>query len=116
MANPTISKQEDALIDRVYPNVRHLMIIRRSSRPYDLEIEGFYGSGHPMQGVGFSAWLPLGALHALDAKDYARAVRMSDHPEMGGDWSGIRDSVPETIWRMFHTLVLKKGTRHGQAQ
>ncbi len=84
------------------------MITRRSARPYDLTIEGRYGYGHAMQGIGFSAWLPLGALHALEAKDYARAVRMSDYPEMGGDWSGIRDSTPETIWRMFNVLVLRR--------
>ncbi len=105
---PQTSKQEDALIDTLYPNVRGLMITRRSARSYDLTIEGFYGYGHAMQRSGFSAWLPLGALHALEAKDYARAVRMSDYPQMAGDWSGIRDSAPETIWRMFDVLVVRR--------
>jgi hypothetical protein len=116
MANPTISKHEDALIALLYQADEKVMrSTRRSPRPYDLTIEGFFVSG-PKYGISFSAWLPLAGLARLEGKAYARAVRMSDYPEMRGDWSGIRDSTPETIWRMFHTLVLKEGTRHGQAQ
>lgn len=82
-------------------------VTRQSPRLFDLKIEGLYRakgmkpSEPPYQ---FSAWLPLSILHALKGPDYAIAVRMSDYPEMAGDWSGIRDSSVETIWTMVEKL------------
>lgn len=50
--------------------------------------------------VRFSAWLPLLRVHLAmdqDARWARAAYAMSDHPNMGGDWSAIRDSSRETI-------------------
>lgn len=121
--------QERALIERVAKaeNLTVEKIERRSDRPYDLSISGKLtstaGAGKtvhftdedgkkgsftmPASTVSdYSGWLPLTAIHALRGAAYGRAVAMSDYPEMGGDWSGIRDSDSDTIWRIFTVLCL----------
>jgi hypothetical protein len=123
-----ITKEERALIGRVAMADGMVVesIERASLRPYDLHFKGIKSwTGKPvtvtvheageapkrmtLPGSGsaaFSAWLPLAAIRALPAADYATAVEMSDYPQMGGDWSGIRDSEPDVIWSIFEALCV----------
>jgi hypothetical protein len=79
-------------------------ITRRSEKEFDFGMEGeitgnSYKPGEKMT-YGFSGWFPLAVIRASLWPSYAE---MSDYPEMveSGDWSGIRDSEPETIWAIF---------------
>jgi hypothetical protein len=106
-----IQPEEHALLAKLYTNADVIdTLTRRSPRLYDIGIEGHKaGDG----GYKFSAWLPLAAIHDLPPLKYAKAVEMSDYPYMEGDWSGIRDSEPETIWRIFDALCLNEGYQRG---
>lgn len=81
---------------------------RRSEREFDLSLEGEkdWGLSKP---VRFSAWLPLSAIREFTNWPDPRIGSMADYPGMatGGDWSGIRDSDPETIWAIFEAHAIE---------
>ncbi len=97
-----VTDDENAAI-RVLPNVVTVSHVRaRSEREFDIEFTGtarqsFY-DGEP---VDFSAWFPLFLIREMT--NWTELADMSDHPDMvaAGDWSGIRDSSKESIWKMF---------------
>lgn len=103
-----VSKAELALIARVFPKATIEKIERKSARAWDVRFEGI------MPGAGFSyrftAWLPLAAIRELTWTSRAIADEC-DYPMMAidGDWSGIRDTNEEAIWRIFEKHVLKGG-------
>lgn len=74
----------------------------KAGRPlFDLRFSGRYEDG-----TRFRAWLPLHVIGAALYNGWANRYRLaaiSDYPEMvrSGDWSGIRDSSPQAIYRMF---------------
>jgi hypothetical protein len=74
-------------------------IERVSEKEFDLKIKGHNLSLN----CSYSAWLPLAVIRNNDWIDLAA---MSDYPEMvkAGDWSGIRDSSKENIWKMFEMV------------
>lgn len=86
-----------------------LKVERRSDREYDLTLKGKYAVSHKyMPGCSFSAWLPLAAINDLTLWPSQEIAECTDYPYMvmEGDWSGVRDSDPETIWAIFHRFVL----------
>lgn len=97
------SPAERDLIERVFADAEDFRVSRRSEREYDLSVTG--GTrvmfAEPMDHVvRFSAWLPLATIRETN---WTRYAQMSDYPVMveHGDWSGIRDSDAETVWRIF---------------
>ena len=83
-------------------------VSRRSDREYDLTLEGRYGKDAAyMGGCAFSAWLPLMAIRELTLWPSEAIASLTDHPDMvmEGDWSGVRDSDPDTIWFIFERFV-----------
>lgn len=72
-------------------------VVRKSEREFDLNIEG------TKEGFGFVGWFPLVVIRLSNWVDLAK---FSDYPIMvaNGDWSGIRDSSIENIWRMFEIV------------
>lgn len=76
-------------------------IERRSPREFDLGISGWFAQfSTPHK---FSAWLPLAV---IGEANWVELADHSDYPSMvwDGDWSGIRDSSEEAIWRMFEIV------------
>jgi len=86
----------------MYESYREIEVSRKSLKEFDLRITGIDSNG-----IRFSAWMPLGLIHSLDWDD-DEFWSLSDGygpkgfiPSQGKDWSGIRDSSDETIWKMF---------------
>jgi hypothetical protein len=100
-----VSTPEALLVEALFGEAakagQDIFVDRNSPREFDLHLDGSGSRQH----VGFGAWLPLAAIHALDGKRLERAFAMSDYPGMAGDWSAIRDSQPDTIWWIFNELV-----------
>jgi hypothetical protein len=74
-------------------------IERQSEREFDLKLKGFFKHSSV-----FSAWLPLFVIRELS--NWMMLADMSDYPELvnKGDWSGIRDSSRDAIWKMLHRV------------
>lgn len=79
-----------------------LVLVQRDLRSFNIDIVGFE------RGTPFSAWLPLATINRADwpsrriwrhADGYGAPGRL---PVQGADWSGIRDSSEEAIWKMFN--------------
>ena len=85
-------------------------VISRSDRLYDIRVEGICRMDDLSEPVRFSAWLPLAAIRALVPWRRPEVARMTDYPEMvlAGDWSGVRDSSDERIWRIFEHYVMPR--------
>lgn len=105
-----MNANEQSVVDRLVAkcHIEDLKVVRRSDREYDLSLEGRFGKDYPyLGGVAFSAWLPL--LYIRDMVPWAshEVAQMTDHPDMvmDGDWSGVRDSDPETIWAIFRRFL-----------
>lgn len=101
-----MNTNEEILVSRLVTHARleDIKISRRSDREYDLTLEGKYAPDAPyMAGVAFSAWLPLMAIRELTQWPSESIASLTDYPDMvmEGDWSGVRDSSPETIWFIF---------------
>ena len=102
---PTIIKLEDnvqitekerqlLLYMGYYHSAEELTVmVRRSEREFDIS---FVTENR-------QAWLPLSLIRTFNWETLAD---MSDIPEMvrEGDWSGIRDSSDDTIWKMFEKV------------
>jgi hypothetical protein len=80
--------------------VKVLSAERRSDKQYDVKFECTSSL------CRMSGWLPLFAIRELTNWCDPKIANMSDYPEMRGDWSGIRDSEKETIWKIFEAHVL----------
>jgi len=82
-------------------------VTARSDDPIDLEIEGVQHASPYSDGdytpTNFLAWLPLMAIHNLMDWTEMEFARELDYPFMAmeGDWSGVRDTDPEKIKRLF---------------
>lgn len=99
-----VSEDEKLLINLVAKKsgwtVEH--ILRRSPRPYDIEISGKAKIGT------FSAWLPLAAIHDLIEWYSPEVANLTSYPEItrSGDWSGVRDSTLPQKWLIFQQYVI----------
>ena len=73
---------------------------RKSEKEFDISITGLTEDGFE-----FSAWLPLAFIR--ETADWTRMATMFDYPEMvaEGDWSGVRDSSPESVMNAFLALL-----------
>lgn len=105
-----MNQNEQNLIDRLTSkcHLQDIRVSRRSDREFDLSVEGRYGKDAPyMAGVAFSAWLPLLAIKELTEWPSESIASLTDYPDMAmeGDWSGVRDSDPDTIWFIFERFV-----------
>lgn len=105
-----MTQNEQNLIKRlaVKCHLQDIRASRRSDREYDLSVEGKYRKDAPyMAGVAFSAWLPLLAIKELTEWPSESIASLTDYPDMvmEGDWSGVRDSDPDTIWFIFERFV-----------
>jgi hypothetical protein len=105
-----MNDNEKKILDRLVEKcgIEDLKVTRRSDREYDLTIEGRFGKDYPyMGGVAFSAWLPLLAIRELTMWTSEAVASLTDYPDMTaeGDWSGMRDSDPDTIWFIFDRFV-----------
>jgi len=105
-----MNAKEQKLVDRLVRkcHIEDLKVSRRSDREFDLSLEGRFGKDYPyMGGVAFSAWLPLLAIRELTQWAGDDVAGCTDYPDMvaEGDWSGVRDSDPETIWAIFHRFL-----------
>lgn len=115
-----IHLEEIQLIERIFApprcsrrNVSITKVERRSGRLYDLTVHGWYElesptrSGEIRPRVPFSGWLPLAFIQELVVWTAPQVAELSDHPDMAraGDWSGIRDSSHQAIWRIFRRAV-----------
>jgi hypothetical protein len=105
-----MNAKEQKIVDRLVRKcqIEDLKVSRRSDRKFDLSLKGRYGKDFPyLGGVAFSAWLPLIAINYLTPWSNEEIASCTDYPDMvmEGDWSGVRDSDPETIWGIFHRFV-----------
>ena len=80
---------------------------RRSGRSYDLSLAGTQPGLKPEDRWGFTAWLPLLLVREFVAWPHPRVAELTQHPEMvrEGDWSGVRDSESEDIFRILALAV-----------
>jgi hypothetical protein len=101
-----LSALEVELIHRAYGinvDIRH--VGRNSEREGDVEI-----TGTSERGI-FTAWLPLAVIHAVDWVNPAIYGQSDGYGELGHvppqgyDWSAIRDSSKEQVWKMFEVAV-----------
>jgi hypothetical protein len=105
-----MNENEKKMVDRLVEKcgIEDLNITRRSDREYDLTLKGRYGKDYPyMGGTAFTAWLPLFAISELTMWTEESIASLTDYPDMtaSGDWSGMRDSDPDTIWFIFERFV-----------
>lgn len=81
---------------------RHIEIKTVGSDYYDVHFEYLAPLGIDDKLYLASAWLPLAIIGCVD---WTRPVyaHLSSYPTMvkQGDWSGIRDSKWDNIWKMF---------------
>ena len=81
-------------------NAKVTSVERKSDRDYDVSVICTSDL------AGFTLWLPLGAVRELTLWTGHEIASMTDYPEMAeGDWSGVRDSSSETIWKIFNKHV-----------
>jgi hypothetical protein len=105
-----MNDNEKKILDRLVEkcHIEDLKVTRRSDRECDLTLEGRFGKDYPyMGGTAFSAWLPLLAIRELTMWTSEAVASLTDYPDMTaeGDWSGVRDSDPDTIWFIFERFV-----------
>jgi len=102
-----MNAKEKKIVDRLVGicHIEDLKVSRRSDREFDLSLEGRFAD--ILGGVAFSAWLPLFAIRELTQWAGYEIASCTDYPDMvaEGDWSGVRDSDPETIWAIFHRFL-----------
>lgn len=85
----------------------HIITERNSDKEYDINISGEKGGANKSMSGG---WLPLNIIYLVWADD--RIWRLTDAygskgyiPSQGYDWSGVRDSSTEAIWKMFDVAI-----------
>lgn len=101
-----LSRDEKALLEMLKPKgYTFSLITRNTERPFDLSMEGEMTKGVHCR---FGAWLPLTCIRELTVWTQHEIAGMSDYSDMvrSGDWSGIRDSSPDSIWAIFEKFVL----------
>lgn len=101
MDNSTLNYNEIMMIKSLNIDLMTIgSLKRRSEKEYDFS----FSYRDPETGWDTTAWLPLAVIQ--DSK-WTYLAHMSDYPEMvlDGDWSGIRDSSKEAIWKMFDYIV-----------
>jgi hypothetical protein len=93
-------------------------IVRTESKEYDLYIKGASkDSSSATKGTTFISWLPLATLSVMnwaapDIWELNNAYGVKGFTPPGGpDWSGIRDSSTETIWKMFDIALWRLGIK-----
>ncbi len=100
-----MNDNEKKIVERLVEKcgIKDLTITRKSERECDLALEGRY-----MNETNFSAWLPLLAIRELTPWAEESIASLTDYPDMteAGDWSGMRDSDPDTVWFIFDRFVL----------
>lgn len=96
-----LSSSEISILYFLSKNKQIKTVERKSEKEFDLIFAGFDRE----LGCEFSAWLPLSYLAQHNWTFFADS---SDYPEIvkSGDWSGIRDSSEESIWKMFQASRL----------
>ena len=114
----TLTERETKLINLLDSHVRiNRETIKRgrhedgvwvsSEKEFELSFEGerpgFGKSDPPMK---FSACLVLSCIRELF--NWTKFADMTDYPEMvrEGDWSGVRDTSWDKLWRIFNETVL----------
>lgn len=92
-------------------------VVRKGDREFDITIEGEYEFNG--DNYKFSAWMPLYIVHVVDWTD-SKIWRLSNGygqnghiPAQGYDWSGIRDSSDEAIWKMVDVALIMMGVKEG---
>jgi hypothetical protein len=95
------SKNELKVLPFLCNSFEEINIERKTDQDFDLLISGKEYGGHK-----FTAWVPLLVIARANWTD-PRIWKIQDgygapgfKPAQGFDWSGIRDSEEETIWRM----------------
>lgn len=107
LVHPKEAHLIEAVMGHEYSRDYRLDVVkRRSDREYDLELTGT----HKWHRQGFSGWLPLMAIYNLTRWTSPAMAAETDYPDMvkDGDWSGVRDSETDTIWRLFDRHVLPR--------
>lgn len=86
---------------------------RISDKEFDIGVEGEKRLGNST--YGFSAWVPLSVIYNVDWTDH-KVWKFSDWYGQKGyilaqgyDWSGIRDSSNDAIWKMFGVALRMMG-------
>ena len=104
-----LSKRETNLL-LIFAKSRTIeSLTRKSDKEFDFTMGGL--SPAISYNTKYFAWAPLLAIRELLCWTDPAIARMSDYPEMveDGDWSGIRDSSKETIWRIFdHWVAIRE--------
>jgi len=96
-----LTKVEQKLVDMLeIENVRNIK--RHSTLPCDIRFDC------EMRGMNAGVWLPLAAISDLLVWTSPEIACMTDHPDMAyqGDWSGVRDSSKEAIWKIFYKFIV----------
>ena len=77
-------------------------IERLSDKEFDINYNAYSGEHYTISG-----WLPLAAIYHFLTWPCKEIANLCDYPDMAkaGDWSGIRDSSRDTIWKIFDLYV-----------
>lgn len=86
---------------------------RKSDKEFDIIIDGEQEVGENKW--PFSAWMPLSIIYGVNWADN-KIWKLSDGygkkgyvPIQGHDWSGIRDSSKDAIWKMAYVALRMMG-------
>jgi hypothetical protein len=97
-----------------------LKVVKTEAKEYDIHL-----SGVRKDTTSFHAWLPLATLSVINwaspeiwslndaygrSKGYPPGTK-GFTPTGGPDWSGIRDSSTEAIWKMFEIALWRLGIK-----
>ena len=111
-----LTAEEVALVERwiiaarKHGYVKRIVSVKRGSfKAYDVHIHGeqsWKHDGTPLH--AFSAWLPLAAINDMINWTHPNVAKETNYEQMAleGDWSAVRDSDPDRIWRIFEQFVL----------
>lgn len=90
-----------------------IAVKRNSNKEFDIVIDGKEDRGEHK--FDFSAWIPLSIIRHVDWTSN-KIWKLSDGygspgymPVQGHDWSGIRDSSEEAIWKMTKVALRMMG-------
>jgi hypothetical protein len=110
MTSNTLTAREiktlDILCDK--ENWNYINMERRSDKEFDITISGESGKEDKWK---FSAWMPLIIIKNVDwtnKKIWSLTDAYGEKgyiPSQGYDWSGVRDSSTELIWKMLDFAI-----------
>lgn len=106
MLSEKLSWKELNALTNILQKVRksfEIQFYRESDKEFDIHIEYGFELQEGDHKVSGSAWLPLSFIKHMMVWTHPDCAELSDYPSMvvSGDWSGIRDSSKEVIWRIF---------------